>query len=79
YMRTALPDPATHRMYFDYGTATLDALYPPLQDRADAVMRERGYTEANWKTRRFEGAEHSEKAWSERLEIPFVFLFGKSP
>jgi hypothetical protein len=75
YMRTALPDPATHRMYFDYGTATLDALYPPLQDRADAVLRERGYTEANGKTRRFEGAEHSEQAWAARLDIPLQFLF----
>jgi pimeloyl-ACP methyl ester carboxylesterase len=75
YMRTALPDPAMHRIYFDYGTTTLDALYPPLQDRADAVMRARGYSESNWKTLRFEDAEHSEKAWSERLDFPLQFLF----
>ncbi|MFY8061434.1 MAG: alpha/beta hydrolase [Arenimonas sp.] len=75
YMRTALPDPARHRIYFDYGTGTLDALYPPLQARADAVMRERGYTDAGWQTRRFEGAEHSEQAWAARLDIPLQFLF----
>lgn len=75
YMQAALPDPATHRIYFDHGTGTLDALYPPLQARADAVMRARGYTASGWQTRRFEGAEHSEKAWSERLDIPLQFLF----
>lgn len=75
YMRENLPDPATHRIYFDYGTATLDAFYPPLQAKADTVMREKGYTEANWQTRRFDGAEHSEQAWAARLHIPLQFLF----
>lgn len=75
YMQKALPDPATHRIYFDHGTATLDALYPPLQVRADAVMRQRGFTDAHWQTQVFPGAEHSEKAWSERLDIPLQFLF----
>jgi enterochelin esterase-like enzyme len=76
YMRDNLPDPASHRLYFDYGTATLDALYPPLQAKADAVLREKGYSAANWQTREFPGAEHSEKAWAERLHIPLQFLFG---
>lgn len=75
YMQGALPDPATHRIYFDHGTATLDALYPPLQIRADAVMRQRGYTEARWRTQAFPGAEHSEQAWAARLDIPLQFLF----
>jgi predicted alpha/beta superfamily hydrolase len=75
YMQGNLPDPATHRLYFDYGTATLDAMYPPLQAKADAVMREKGYGAGNWRTLAFEGAEHSEKAWAERLDIPLRFLF----
>ena len=75
YMQTSLPDPATHRLYFDYGTATLDALYPPLQAKADEVIRAKGYDESNWRTLRFEGAEHSESAWSARLAIPLQFLF----
>jgi enterochelin esterase-like enzyme len=75
YMRTALPDPATHRMYFDHGTATLDALYPSLQVRADTVMRQRGYTDARWRTQVFPGTEHSEQAWAARLDIPLQFLF----
>jgi hypothetical protein len=76
YMRAKLPDPASHRLYFDYGTATLDALYPPLQAKADAVMREKGYSAANWQTRAFPGAEHSENAWAARLDVPLLFLFG---
>ncbi len=75
YMRTALPDPVSHRIYFDHGTATLDALYPPLQVRADAVMRQRGYTDARWRTQVFPGTEHSEQAWAVRLDIPLQFLF----
>lgn len=75
YMLEKLPDPTTHRIYFDYGTETLDALYPPLQKKADAVMIAKGYNSANWQTREFVGANHSENAWAERLHIPFQFLF----
>lgn len=77
YLRQHLPDPATHRLYFDHGTATLDAMYPALQAKADALVRARGYTAANWSTRRFEGAEHTEAAWSARLDQPLRFLFGR--
>jgi hypothetical protein len=75
-MRSNLPEAGTHRLYFDHGTETLDAFYPPLQAEADVIIRSKGYTEANWQTRAFTGAEHSEKAWAERLHIPLQFLFG---
>ena len=77
YMRKQLPDPKTHRIYFDYGDQTLDALYPPLQKRADAIMTEKGFTAANWSTQFFPGKNHSEAAWSERLHIPMEFLLRK--
>jgi enterochelin esterase-like enzyme len=70
-----LPDPQTHRLYFDHGTATLDAKYPRYQAKMDAVLRAGGYREADhWITRRFEGAEHNEAAWRARVEIPLRFL-----
>ncbi len=73
-----LPDPATHRYWFDYGTQTLDAGYEPYQQRADAILRKAGYVEGqNWITRKFEGAEHSEKAWRLRVDQPLVFLLGR--
>lgn len=77
WLSSALPTPGTHRLYFDYGTATLDALYPPHQAKMDAAMRARGYREGrDWVTRRFEGAEHNEPAWKARVDIPLRFLFG---
>ncbi len=73
-----LPDPATHRYWFDYGTQTLDAGYEPYQQRADEILRKAGYVEGqNWITRKFEGAEHSEKAWRVRVDQPLVFLLGR--
>lgn len=75
YMQQHLPNPDNHRIYFDYGTATLDALYEPFQLKADAVMRNKGFTASNWMTLKFEGANHSEKSWNARLHQPLQFLF----
>ncbi|MFC5570332.1 alpha/beta hydrolase-fold protein [Lysobacter yangpyeongensis] len=78
WLSTHLPDPRRHRIYYDFGTATLDAQYAPYQQRMDAAMRANGHVEGrDWITRRFEGAEHSERAWRERVDVPLVFLLGK--
>ncbi|HEX4957832.1 MAG TPA: alpha/beta hydrolase-fold protein [Lacibacter sp.] len=74
YLRRHLPSPATHKIYFDYGDATLDALYPPLQKMADEVMKEKGFTSSNWITKYYPGEDHSENAWRKRLDIPLLFL-----
>ncbi len=77
YVRRHLPPPGQHRLYFDYGTETLDAFYAEHQGRIDEVMRAAGYVEGrDWITRCFEGAEHSERAWRERVHIPLAFLLG---
>lgn len=75
YLHQNLPSPAYHRIYFDYGTETLDALYEPYQLRVDQIMISKGYSSANWQTRKFMGEEHSEEAWRKRLHIPITFLF----
>jgi enterochelin esterase-like enzyme len=75
YMRTHLPNPNTHKIYFDYGDQTLDALYPPLQQKVDEVMQQKGFDASNWKTQFFPGKDHSEQSWKERLAIPLQFLF----
>ena len=73
-----LPDPKTHRLYFDHGTAGLDARYAPHQARMDAALRAGGYIEGkNAMTRRFEGADHNEAAWRARVEIPLRFLLAR--
>ena len=75
YLDSHLPDPRTHRLYFDHGTATLDAFYAPYQDRVDALMRAHGFQEGkSWESAVYPGAEHSEKSWSERVEVPLEFL-----
>lgn len=74
YLRDHLPDPATHRIYFDQGTTTLDALYSEAQAFADVMVRDRGYTERNFMSRVFPGADHTEDAWSRRVDIPLRFL-----
>jgi predicted alpha/beta superfamily hydrolase len=76
-MARSLPDPASHRLYFDFGTETLDRLYEPFQRRMDDHLRQAGYSEGqNWVTLKCEGAEHSERSWRERVEIPLSFLLG---
>lgn len=77
YLQQNLPDLSTHKIYFDYGTATLDSLYKPFQLQADKVMKAKGYNSMNWITREFPGDDHSENAWRKRLHIPIVFLLGR--
>ncbi len=78
YLRSNLPSPGAHRIYFAYGTKTLDKWYEPYQKKVDAIMAAAGYEDGkHWITRKFEGDDHSEKSWSKRLDIPLVFLLGK--
>lgn len=76
YLKERLPGPNTHKIYFDHGDKTLDALYPPLQKKVDDIMRSRGFTSNNWVTRTFAGEDHSETSWAKRLDIPLRFLLG---
>ena len=77
YMREHLPNPKNHKIYFDYGDQTLDAMYPPLQKNIDIVIRSKGFTNKNWKTQFSPGDNHSEVSWSKRLPKAIQFLFGK--
>ncbi len=76
YLNDHLAPPENHKFYFDFGTATLDSLYEPFQIQADEILKSKGYSEKNWMTRKFQGADHSENAWRSRLEIPIMFLLG---
>lgn len=77
YLNTALPNPRTHKLYFDCGDQILDALYPAIQRRVDAVVQARGYKPRSWQTRYVPGQGHNEKAWRDRLEWPLLFLLGR--
>lgn len=74
-MQTMLPKPGSHRFYFDYGTLTLDSGYEPFQLKMDQGMQIAGYVRGvDWMTEKFEGAEHSEISWRQRVHIPLKFL-----
>jgi predicted alpha/beta superfamily hydrolase len=77
YLKAHLPNPKNHKIYFDYGDQTLDAMYKPFQEKVDVVMIEKGFTKNSWITKFFSGKDHSEKSWRERFSIPLAFLLGK--
>jgi enterochelin esterase-like enzyme len=78
YLKSALPDPRTHKLYFDHGTETLDAIYKQYQDRVDEVVAKRGYKpDVNWMTRNYPGQKHNEISWASRVDVPLTFLLAR--
>lgn len=64
-----------HKLYFDYGTETIDAFYEIHQLAMDEQLQKTGWSQGeNWLTYKDEGAPHSETAWRERVHIPLEFL-----
>jgi predicted alpha/beta superfamily hydrolase len=75
YLQATLPRPGVHKIYFDHGTEALDATYASHQRQVDQVMRAAGFRAGeDWVTQVFGGADHSERAWRERVHIPLEFL-----
>jgi enterochelin esterase-like enzyme len=77
YLKQKLPRPNQHKIYFDCGDRTLDALYPPIQQQVDSLMAIKGFNDTHWITKYFPGDDHSEPSWQRRLHIPLTFLFSK--
>jgi predicted alpha/beta superfamily hydrolase len=77
YMQHHLPDPASHKIYYDFGTETIDKPYETYQTKADVIMAEKGFLyRENWLTLKFPGADHSEGAWRRRVHLPLAFILG---
>lgn len=74
YMKGNLSAPNSHKIYFDYGTETLDAKYLPFQNKVSQIMEEKGYDSSNFQNLRFDGHDHSENSWNQRLDVPLKFL-----
>lgn len=77
YLAQNLPSPTTHKIYFDYGTQTLDEFYLPYQHRVAEVLKQKGYDESNFKNLKFDDDNHSENSWNQRFQIPVQFLLNK--
>lgn len=66
------------KLWFDHGTATLDAYYAPYQEVVDArVGALRWKKGEDWESRVYLGAEHEENAWAARLPEIFDWLLSK--
>jgi enterochelin esterase-like enzyme len=75
YLKSALPDPATHKLYFDHGSETLDSVYARYQDRVDSVVAKHGYRRwFNSLSLSFPGEKHNEISWASRVAVPLQFL-----
>jgi enterochelin esterase-like enzyme len=77
YLKYNLPSPKRHKIYFDYGSLTLDAFYKPYQTQVDLIMTLKGFSNKNWMSKEFIGDDHTEKSWRNRLGIPLAFILGK--
>ncbi len=77
YMEANLPEASSHKLYFDYGNKTLDQHYPQYAPRVDGILKVKGYTNKDSKNIFFEGTNHSENSWNQRLNVPLTFLLSK--
>ncbi len=74
YLDKKLPDPDTHRIYFDHGTETIDAYYGPYEEKMIGLVKQKGYAEpGNLRTLVAPGEAHEERSWAKRVEIPLEF------
>lgn len=64
------------KLWFDHGTATLDAYYAPYQQSVDAAMTASGWSRGeDWESRVYSDAAHEENAWAARLPEIFEWLY----
>ncbi|MDE6273364.1 MAG: hypothetical protein K2M31_10220 [Muribaculaceae bacterium] len=77
YVVNHLPDPESHKLYFDHGTSTIDAYYGPWDTQALLIAQKKGYKYGvNLDSYIDYGAPHEESAWSARVDRPLRFLLG---
>ena len=71
--------PMNKRWYFDYGTVGLDQYYEKYQLQIDSILLKDEYVEGeDWLSKKYEGHDHNEKYWHNRLHVPLHFFFGKN-
>lgn len=79
YMNKNMPNAESHKIYFDHGTVGLDSMYKVHQLNVNDAMRDAGYVDnRNLKTHVYQGHDHSELHWSERLDDVFLFLLDQN-
>ena len=78
YIAANIKQDKVGKIYFDYGTETLDEMYEPFQMQVDSILEWNGFhKDVNWRTQKFQGAAHDELSWAKRLHIPLLFMLKK--
>ncbi len=77
YMSEKLPEANTHMVYMDRGTVGIDEPYAPYQVQADSLIQAKGWDKEHYASLVFEGHEHNETCWAQRLDIPLTFVLNK--
>ncbi len=73
-----LGQPDGRRLWMDHGTATLDQFYAPYQQAIDARFAAQGWAEGqDFRSEVYDGAEHEENAWAQRLPEIFGWLLSE--
>lgn len=62
------------KLYFDYGTETLDSMYQNHQLAIDSLFQSLSVKGLNYKSLKFDGAAHEENSWAKRVHQPLTFL-----
>ncbi len=66
-----------NRIYSDQGTAGLDGLFTPYEVAITTMFRDEGWPANAFSTPVYEGAEHNETAWRQRLDVALVFVLNR--
>lgn len=77
YLATGGLDRDKHKIWFDHGTETLDAAYPPHARAMEAWFRAQGWSEDQAVFRAYPGTDHSEGAWAARSDDILTFLLSQ--
>jgi len=65
------------RLYMDCGDQDIDKIFLPDNDRMETLLANK-HPEVKLMYKVYKGAVHNEYAWAKRLDIPFIYLFGKN-
>lgn len=75
YIDAELPEASSgHHLYFDHGTATIDAAYGEAEELILELIRTKGYGEGTLLNGVYPGAVHEENAWKQRVAVPLTFF-----
>ena len=64
-------------IYMDRGTVGIDEPYAPYQIEVDSMFKAKGWDDEHFVTLVFEGHEHNENYWSQRIDQPLTFVLNK--